>query len=113
VAVVEEPVEAGAGEARMVDYEAERVEVEAELERAGLVVLTDVWFPGWEATVDGEPVDVERVDFLLRGVVVPEGRHTVEFRYRPASFTVGWVVSLLALVAIAAIALTGWHKRRA
>jgi uncharacterized membrane protein YfhO len=72
--------------------------------RAGLLVLTDVWFPGWKATVDGRDVPIERVDYLLRGVRVPAGAHRVEFRYEPASFTAGWIISLVALMAIAAIA---------
>jgi hypothetical protein len=123
VAVVERPLgglaraggsgAGGAGSARLVGYGDERAAVSVDARRAALLVLTDVHFPGWEATVDGREVPIERVDYLLRGVRVPAGRHRVEFRYRPASFTVGWVVSLLALAAIAAAALTGWRNRRA
>ena len=103
----------GAGSARLVDYGEESARVEVEARRSALLVLTDVHFPGWEATVDGREVDIEQVDYLLRGVRVAAGRHVVEFRYRPASFTVGWIVSLLALIAIAATALTGWRRQRA
>ena len=48
-----------------------------------LLVLTDVHYPGWKATVDGEPAQIERVDYLLRGVRVPAGSHRVEFSYEP------------------------------
>ena len=61
---------------------------------ASLLVLTDVHYPGWKATVDGRPADVERVNYLLRGVAVPAGTHRVEFRYEPLSWRVGWIVSL-------------------
>ena len=112
VAVVERPVGGVArgntglvGSARLDDYRAERASVSVRARRAGLLVLTDVWFPGWKATVDGRDVPIERVDYLLRGVRVPAGAHRVEFRYEPASFTAGWIISLVALMAIAGIAM--------
>jgi uncharacterized membrane protein YfhO len=70
-----------------------------------------VHYPGWVAEVDGREAPVERVDYLLRGVRVPAGVHTVEFRYEPLSWTVGWVVSLLALVLLAAAAAVGLTRR--
>jgi uncharacterized membrane protein YfhO len=76
-------------------------------------VLTDVYFPGWKATVDGHEAPIQQVDYLLRGVRVPAGAHTVEFRYEPASFTAGWIVSLLALIGIAGAAYVGWRRRPA
>ena len=74
-------------------------------------MLTDSWFPGWKATVDGKDVPIERVDYLIRGVPVPAGAHRVEFSYEPASWRVGWIISLLALIAIVATALVGWRRR--
>ena len=56
---------------------------------------------------------MERVDYLIRGVTVPAGAHRVEFRYDPASWRAGWIVSLLALVAVGAAAAIGWRRRRA
>ena len=52
--------------------------VEASAGRPSLLVLTDSWAPGWKAKVDGRDADVQRVDYLIRGVAVPAGRHTVE-----------------------------------
>jgi hypothetical protein len=122
VAVTEEPVPgvpregdggaAPAGAARIADYEDERVVVEADARAGGLLVLTDVHFPGWRAEVDGEPADVERVDYLLRGVRIPAGSHRVEFVYEPLSWRIGWIVSLLAIASVAAVAVAGARRAR-
>jgi hypothetical protein len=101
------------GRTRLVRYEDERATVDVQAARRSVLVLTDVHFPGWKATVDGRTAPIERVDYLLRGVVVPPGAHRVEFTYAPRSFRIGWVVSLLATLAVLAAALVGLRRRRA
>jgi len=116
-AVVERPIAGilpGAGPpgtARIEDYEAQRVTVRSDATRPALLVLTDNWYPGWKATVDGKSAPVERVDYLIRGVRVPAGAHTVEFSYEPSSWVWARVLSLLGLLAIAAAAAVGWRRR--
>ena len=117
--IVEEPIEgvpdsagAAGGRARIVSYEPERVKIEASADAPGVVVLTDTWYPGWKARVDGEEVDVERVDYVMRGVPVEPGEHTIEFTYEPASFRVGAAISVIALVGIAGAAVIGLRRRR-
>ena len=100
------------GSARLVAYERERVVIRSRADRAGLVVLSDTHYPGWKAEVDGEEVPVERVDYLLRGVPVPAGAHTVVFRYAPLSWTIGWAVSLVALLGLAVALVAGGRRRR-
>ena len=73
---------AGGGDPGTADVRAvepERMEVAVAAARPALLVTSDVFLPGWRARVDGREVPVERVDYLLRGVVVPAGRHVVEF----------------------------------
>jgi uncharacterized membrane protein YfhO len=101
----------GAGTAKLVSYAAERVEAEATASRRSLFVLTDVHFPGWKATVDGKSVPIERVDYLLRGVVVPPGKHSVVFSYEPASFRAGWIIAVLGLLAALAAVVVGLRRR--
>lgn len=101
-----------AGTARLVSYGAERVVAQASVRDRSLLVLTDVFYPGWMAMVDGRPAPIERVDYLLRGVALPPGTHRVEFRYQPASFRAGWIVSLLALLATATAAVIGLRVHR-
>jgi uncharacterized membrane protein YfhO len=100
------------GNANLVSYEAEKVAVRTSARRRSLLVLTDVHFPGWKVTVDGRPASIERVDYLLRGVLVPAGAHRVEFRYQPATFRAGWIISLLGLVAVLVAAVIGVRRRR-
>ena len=107
------PEPSPSGSARIARYEDERVELRTSTSRPGLLVLTDSFFPGWKATVDGEDAPVHRVDYLVRGVRVPAGRHTVRFRYEPASWRAGWIVSLVALLVVLAAVAVGLRRRRA
>lgn len=100
-----------AGTAALVSYEPERVEAEATATKRSLLVLTDVHFPGWKATVDGESVPIERVDYLLRGVVVPPGKHTVVFSYEPSSFRAGWIIAVVGLLAVMGMVIVGLRRR--
>jgi uncharacterized membrane protein YfhO len=88
------------------------VTIRARSQRPGLLVLSDNYYPGWKAKVDGEPADVERVDYLFRGVRVPAGASTVEFRYEPLSWRIGWIVSLVSLVGLLAAIVLGMRRRR-
>jgi membrane protein YfhO len=102
---------AAGGRAAITEYERERVAVRTSASRPSLLVLTDSWFPGWKAKVDGKSTPVERVDYVIRGVKVPAGAHTVEFTYEPTSWRVGWILSLLALLTIVSAAVVGRRHR--
>jgi hypothetical protein len=79
---------------------------------AGMLVLSDTWYPGWHATVDGHDAKIERVDYLLRGVRVGPGSHTVQMTYRPLSFRIGWIVSLATALALLGAVLASRRRRR-
>mgnify|MGYP006278408623 FL=1 len=66
----------------------------------GLLVVSDVWYPHWEVTVDDQPATLLRANYALRAVAVPAGEHVVEFRYDDGSYRTGLVVSRLALVLV-------------
>ncbi|MCP4639006.1 MAG: YfhO family protein [bacterium] len=90
---------------RVVNRGINDVSVDADMATAGLLVLTDVCYPGWTATVDGEPTEVWPTDGILRGVVVPSGSHEVRFEFRPGSVVRGFVVSIGALLSALAWAV--------
>ena len=71
-------------------------------EREALLVVTDAWYPGWRATVNGRAAPVAEVNAFQRGVRVPAGKSTVVMRYEPWTVRVGIVVSLAALIAAVA-----------
>jgi Bacterial membrane protein YfhO len=101
-----------AGNAHVTVYEPERVVVEATARRPAELVLTDLHYPGWKVTLDGEPADMHRVNYLLRGASLPTGSHRVEFRYEPTSYRIGWIVSLVALLALLGTVAYGLRRRR-
>ncbi|MBV8817723.1 MAG: YfhO family protein [Acidobacteriaceae bacterium] len=88
-------------------YEAEKVVLSANMACQGLVVLSDTYFPGWRATVDGKTVQIQPVNNAMRGVVVPRGPHEVVMRYRPASVYWGGALTLLGWVGALALVLYG------
>ena len=88
-----------------------RVEIEATTPQPGLLVLSDAFYPGWTATINGTPAEIHRVNLALRGVLLPSGEHTVVFEYQPRWFQVGIVVSLLSWLAVLALLLPRLMRR--
>ena len=84
---------------RVVTYSASMVKLAVDSSRDGLLVLGDQYYPGWSATVNGDDARVFATDVALRGVFVRAGHSTVEFHYRPATFTVGIVLALAGVIA--------------
>ncbi|HEX8664047.1 MAG TPA: YfhO family protein [Beijerinckiaceae bacterium] len=73
------------GSVKITAYGRNEVTLSVETDRNSVVVLHDIFYPGWEATVDGERRPILRTNLLFRGVEVGPGRHTVTFRFRPLS----------------------------
>jgi hypothetical protein len=94
-------------EAVIVQRGANHLTVEADVDRLGLLVLAEVDYPGWRATVDGQPAPIVRVDGLLRGVYLPEGRHRVELRFAPQTVFVGAAITAAGLIALCVMLLAG------
>ncbi len=78
----------------------------------GLLVVSEIHYPGWHAYLDGQPVDILQVDYILRGVVVPAGQHRVEMVFRPLSLTVGAAISGVTLLVLVGVGLLSGLRRR-
>jgi hypothetical protein len=89
--------------AKIVRYENERVTIAASADSEAILVLADSHYPGWKAFVDGKQEVIRRANLFFRAVPLPAGNHTVEFRYEPKSFTIGLVISVVTLVALALV----------
>ncbi len=84
------------------------IELETSIEAPGWLVLSEIWYPGWQATVNGQPQPVAVVDGLLRGVYLPQpGSYAITVDYRPASVGWGQRLSLAGVVLVLALA-AGW-----
>jgi len=95
--------------ARIVDDgDPDRLVLDANLQKPGYVVLADTFHPGWTASIDGTPTPVHPADLLFRAVFVPAGRHTIVYRYAPASFTIGVALAGLGLAACGLLAHARW-----
>jgi len=109
--VLTEPVnlsqheEPSLGEATILEYANTRVIVETRTSQSGLLIVTDTYFPGWSAYIDDKPTEILQVDYAFRGVVIPPGRHVVEFSYQPASFRLGLIISIASLSATIVVLL--------
>ncbi len=84
--------------------------VEAHTTRDGYLVLSEVFYPGWRATIDGRAVPPERADYLISALPLPAGSHTVVCRYRPLSVRLG--AACTALSCMAAVVLAFFGRKR-
>jgi hypothetical protein len=96
---------AGAPTARIEGYEADTVHIAVDSPCPGLLVLSDTYYPGWTATVNGKTTPIHPTDIALRGVVVPVGHSEVTMTFAPTTFRHGVIVSILALLVLPVIAL--------
>ncbi len=73
----------------------------------GLLVLSEIDYPGWRARLDGNPLEIHTVDGLLRGVTLPEGDHRVEFIFQPFWVYIGSAISLITCILLVVL----WMRR--
>ena len=112
-----EPAAAAAVErCTLVRAEPTCVELEVELASAGLVVLGDLLYPGWELTVETEDrsrsVPIVRANRVMRGAFLPAGSHRLVYRYRPTSVYLGGAISACSVVGLVGVALLAWRCRQ-
>ncbi|MDZ4859861.1 MAG: YfhO family protein [Candidatus Hydrogenedentes bacterium] len=77
------------------------VQVTYETREDAVLVLADAYYPGWNAYLDESPIEMFPVYYMFRGIIVPPGRHVVEYRYEPAPLEIGLIVSSATLLASA------------
>jgi Bacterial membrane protein YfhO len=92
-------------------HQPQRVELKAVLQRPGLVILADTYYPGWQLTIDGKPAPILRANRMMRAAAVTAGEHTLVFTYAPLPFRVGAIVSAAGLGLLVVVSLTSRIRR--
>jgi hypothetical protein len=91
--------------ARITAYEPNRLVIETNSNEQAVMVLSEMHYPGWVALLDGAKAPIHQTNFLLRGVVVPAGKHQIEMSYRAPGARNGAIITLLTLCVIGWIAI--------
>jgi Bacterial membrane protein YfhO len=98
-----------------VEHNLRNLKYESQARTPGLAVFSEIYYPeGWIATIDGKETPILRVNYVLRAVEVPAGKHTIEFKFEPRAFILGnkvtaacsWLVLLVLLGSI------GWSLKK-
>jgi len=105
VSVVEDPTEAmlaaeGSADVSVTELDRDELRLSVRADGPAVIVVSDQFYPGWEATVGGQPTEIRPANLAMRAVAVPDGEHELVFRYRPRVFLIGL---LLAGVGVASL----------
>lgn len=96
----------------IVDYTPDSILLDAELLSPGYLFLSEIFYPGWKASIDGRPARILRGNFLFRVIPLPAGRHQVRVHFDPLTIKVGIVVSLFTLLVILGTLVYFVRRRR-
>ncbi len=94
----------GEDRTKLLQWDFSRVSIQADMQCRGMVVLSDNWYPGWAATVDGRPAKIWEAYTAIRGVEVEPGSHRIEMHYRPLTVLLGAVMLGLSVAGLVVIA---------
>jgi hypothetical protein len=103
----------GAGQARVqiVERLPGRLVLEVDTDADGVLVLSEIDYPGWQAKVDGRPAPILRANTILRALPLPAGQHRVEMVFRPWTVYVGLVLSVLTLIVVLIAVPVLWRSK--
>ena len=101
---------------KLASYESNRLSYDVNSAKGGVIVFSEVYYPGWTATVDGRPAELGRVNYLLRAVNVAPGKHKVELTFHPKSVAtteaIAYVAYAVLLLLIAFVVYMGYKKNK-
>jgi uncharacterized membrane protein YfhO len=101
---------------RIKSYEPNQVSYEVESGKGGVIVFSEIYYPGWTATVDGVEQELGRVDYVLRALQVKPGKHEVVLSFFPKTITrtetIAYVALAILLLLVIGIAVQGWRKAK-
>jgi len=83
---------------RLTSYQPNNLRYTVDSKNGGIVVFSEIYYPGWKATVDGTPTPIARVNYILRALTVKPGKHTVVFDFHPSSIRTTEIIAYISLV---------------
>ncbi len=86
----------------IIDYSANKVRLMSKTNGSALLFLSDTYYPDWQATIDGKPVQILRADYAFRAILVPKGNHQVSFTFSSSSFKIGSIISFMSMLTLIA-----------
>ncbi len=93
------PIPDSLAEIRLTEYKLDELTYETRSSIGQLAVFSEIYYPkGWKVTIDGEPTDYFRANYLLRAMLVPAGEHTIVFKFEPQSYYLGQKVSVASSI---------------
>lgn len=102
----------GEDEINLITEKPEKIELAIFSSQPQILVVNDNYYPGWRATLDGQPVKIERINVYMRAVKVPAGNHKIIIKYQPLSFRIGAVISLFTfLILLGCLIRLGKQKK--
>lgn len=100
---------------QITEYGIHNITLDAEASGNNLLFLSEVYYPDWKVYIDGQPAEILKTNYLFRGVVVPKGKHKIEFKFESSTYYMGKNLSMgtnILLVAIFGVAIGGMYFRR-
>ncbi len=100
---------------QITNYGIHNITLDAEASGNNLLYLSEVYYPDWKVYIDGQPAEILKTNYLFRGVVVPKGKHKIEFKFEPKTYYMGKNISMgtnILLAAIFGVALGGMYFSR-
>ena len=94
-----------------VQYSGNRLALNFHMPESGMLVLSEIYYPGWKAFLDGKEKEIYKANYLFRSIYAPEGNHHLELVFEPAKFTVGMVFTILLLMMLLALFALGMRKK--
>jgi uncharacterized membrane protein YfhO len=86
--------------------------MDVEAKGTAFVILSEMFYPGWKAFMDGKPARNYRVNVVMNGLLVPEGNHTIVYRYLPKAFVHGLILSCI-FSAVLIMIFSQWNRIKA
>ncbi|HYG11914.1 MAG TPA: hypothetical protein VD835_18345 [Pyrinomonadaceae bacterium] len=98
--------------AQVTVYEPNRLVIDTRATTATVLVVSEMFYPGWEATIDDAPARIHLTNFLLRGVYVPAGEHRIEMRYRAPAARNGAIISAFTFLGLGLLLIADRRAKR-